>query len=370
MTRRQFLAGLKKTFQGSQEAVIHYLIQEIRFLLAHLPRRPKPTSEEKAILARAAQAIDPLYLEKTFNLFTPATLKRWLMELNRNKWDYSQLQKKRGRPRIDRELEDLIIRLAQENPNDGYQTIAAKLRLLGFISNPETVQNVLKRNGITPATERENTLTWKEFLDMNWNDLAATDFLTWEVLTPYGLVTYYILFFIRHLDRKVHIAGITTHPHERWMAQMAKNLTDPESGFLEDGMVMLHDRDTKYTANFASLLNESGIETLKLPPKCPNMNAHAERFVRSVKQQCLSRMIITSEEQLRKALREYETYYNQERPHQGIGNWIPAEYSTGRKEVKPVGEIRRKQRLGGLLNFYSRDENTQKPNQHNAKSVA
>jgi putative transposase len=320
MTRRKFITELKHIFQNSQEAVIQYLIQEIKYLLAHLSSRPKPTPHEKALLARAAKAVDPLYLEKTFNLFTPATLYRWYRELVREKWDYSKLNKKPGRPKINRELEDLIVKLALENPQDGYQTLAGRLKQLGFITNPETIQNILKRNGIPSSPERSGQLSWREFLDTHWEDLAATDFLTWEVLTPFCLVTHYILFFISHIDRQVHIAGVTTHPNEDWMLQMARNLTDPETGFLKESMLLLHDRDTKYTAHFDRLLNESGVETLKLPARSPNLNAHAERFVRSVKEQCLSRMIITSVERLRKALKEYVEYYNHERCHQGLGN--------------------------------------------------
>ena len=369
MTRRKFISQLKLVFQSSQETVIQYLTQEIKFLVAHLARRPKPTQAEKALLARAAKAVDPLYLEKAFNLFTPATLNHWYRELVRQKWDYSKKRKYPGRPKISPELENLIVKLALENPHDGYQTLVGRLKLLGFQTNPETVQNVLKRNGITPAPERQAQLTWKEFLDIHWEDLAATDFLTWEVLTPFGLVTYYVLFFIRHLDRKVHIAGITTSPNESWMLQMARNLTDRETGFLEPGMMLLHDRDAKYTAHFVKTLDESGIQTLKLPAQSPNLNAHAERFVRTVKEQCLSRMIITSEGQLRKALKEYEEYYNNERCHQGLGNRIPLEEDQdgifGKK-----GKIRKKQRLGGLLNVYFRDENTRKPRQRNDKTAA
>src|ERR1039458_700312 len=200
MTRREFIHELKKVFQSSQEAVIQYLTQEIKFLLGHLARRPKPTQIEKALLARAAKAVDHLYLEKTYNLFTPATLYRWYRDLVRKKWGYSKLKKVAGRPRVSRELEDLIVKLALENPLDGYQTLAGRAKLLGFETNPETVQNILKRNGITPSPERRDQFSWREFLDNHWEDLAATDFLTWEVLTPFGLVTHYILFFIR--DRK------------------------------------------------------------------------------------------------------------------------------------------------------------------------
>jgi len=158
------------------------------------------------MLARAAKAVDPVYLEKTFNLFTPATLHRWYREMVCKKWDYSKLNKKPGRPRINRELETWIVNLALKNPYDGYKTLLGKLETMGFETNIETVQNVLKRNGITPAPDRKDQLTWKKFLELNWESLTATDFLTWEVLTPFGLVTYYILFFIRLKDRKVHIA--------------------------------------------------------------------------------------------------------------------------------------------------------------------
>ncbi len=369
MTRKKFIQKLTLLFKDSQEDLIRYLIQEIKFLQAHLTRRPKPTPAEKAVLARAAKAVDPAYLEKTFNLFTPATLYRWYRELTKSKWDYSKKRKYPGRPRIDKELEALIVELALKNPNDGYPSLAARLSLLGFETNPETVQNVLKRNGIPPSTERMDQMTWKEFLDIHWDDLASTDFLTWEVLTPFGLITHYILFFIRHIDRKVQIAGVTTNPDEKWMLQTARNLTDPDTGFLTPGMMLLHDRDTKYTAHFDRVLNESGVETVRLPPRSPNLNAHAERFVRTVKDQCLKRLIITSESKLRNALKEFVEYYNHERCHQGLGNHIPDPSETNRTQTKE-GKIIRKQRLGGLLNFYYRQKTCPKPNPHNAKTAA
>ncbi len=140
MTRRKFITALKQVFLSSQEAVIQYLTQEIKFLTAHLAHRPKPTESEKAALARAAKSVDPAYLEKTFNLFTPATLYHWYRELVREKWDYSKLKKAPGRPRVSCELEDLIVKLVLENPQDGYQTLAGRLKLLGFETNPETIQ--------------------------------------------------------------------------------------------------------------------------------------------------------------------------------------------------------------------------------------
>jgi putative transposase len=354
MNSRKLVSEFERVFKHSQEAVIRYLTAEIQFLMKHLSQRPKPTDSEKAILARGAKAVDPVYLEKTFNLFTPATLYRWHREMVRKKWDYSKLNPKPGRPRIDRELETWIVKLALENPQDGYKTIVGKLKTLGFETNIETVQNILKRNGITPAPDRKDQLTWNEFLEMNWENLTATDFLTWEVLTPFGLATYYILLFIRLKDRKVHIAGVTTNPNGDWMKQIARNLTTPD-GCLKPGQILIHDRGGQYCPAFKRVLEESGVKTMAIPPRSPNLNAYAERWVRTVKEQCLKRLIITSEEMLRKALKEYVEFYHHERCHQGIGNVIPfpnVKDNVGSKE----GKIVKKSRLGRLLNYYHREQ--------------
>ena len=355
MNRRKFIKKLELVFKKSQEAVISYLTAEIRFLMNHLSKRPKPTETQKALLARAAKALDPVYLEKTFNLFTPATLYRWYREMVRKKWDYSKLKQKPGRPRINQELGTWIVKLALENPTDGYKTLVGRLKILGFETNTETIQNVLKRSGFTPSPDRKDQLTWNEFLKLNWESLVATDFLTWEVLTPFGLVTYYILFFIRLKDRKVHIAGVTPNPNGDWMKQIARNLT-MSNGFLKPGQILIHDRGGQYCPAFKRVLEEAGIKTVAIPPRSPNLNAYAERWVRSVKEQCLRRLIITSEEMLRKALKKYVEFYHHERCHQGIGNLIPfprKEDNIGSKE----GKVKQHSRLGRLLNYYHRTQN-------------
>ena len=176
MTRRKFLSELKRLLNDPRETVIRYLIEQLKFVQNHLAKRPRPTGREKAALARAAKAVDPLYLEKTFNFFQPSTLFRWYRQLVACKWDYSYLQKKRGRPRVDPQLEQLVVRLALENPNDGYESLVGRLKILGFKTNSETVQNLLARNGIPPAHCRKESTTWKEFLENHWDSLVETDF--------------------------------------------------------------------------------------------------------------------------------------------------------------------------------------------------
>jgi putative transposase len=368
VTRRKFIRLLQKSLNDSREAVIRYLTAELRFAAKHLKQRPKPTEGEKRALARAAKAVDPAHLENTFNFFQPSTLFRWYRELIHRKWDYSN-RRGAGRPRVDRDLEEWVVRLAEENPHDGYKTIAGRLGILGFDANTQTVKNILIRNGLPTSPDRREGMSWADFLETHKDLLVGTDFFTWEVLTPYGLATYYVLFLISHGSRKVHIAGVTTNPGGDWMCQIARNLTDPETGFLRQGQILLHDQDAKYTAQFSRILNEAGIRTLKLPYRSPNLNAFSERFVRTVKEQCLSRMLVTSEEALRKALREFTEHYHHERPHQGIGNVIPLP-RPGDCVGSVSGRVRKESRLGSLLNFYHREENPNTTTTSDAKRAS
>jgi hypothetical protein len=148
-------------------------------------------------------------------------------------------------------------------------------------NSDQTVGNVLRRHGIPPAPERKRTTTWTEFIRTHLALLAATDFFTVEVLTLRGLVTYYVLFFIHLESRRVHIAGITAHPNEPWMQQIARNVTMDGCGILCTRRYLLHDRDTKYSAAFRTIIQSAHIETVRLPARSPNLNAHAERWVRS-----------------------------------------------------------------------------------------
>src|SRR5207248_11428733 len=198
--------------------------------------------------------------------------------------------------------------------------IVGALANLGLTVSAQTVGHILKRHGMPPASERKKTTTWKEFIRTHMEVLVATDFFTAEVWTLGGLVTYYVLFFVHLSSRKVHVAGGTPHPNEARMVQVDRNVTMEEWGFLAPGQYLIHDRDGKYCSTFQQIIDAAGVTRVPLPPRSPNLNAYAERWVRSVKVEALSRMILFGERSLRHVLHEYVEHYHHERNHQGKDN--------------------------------------------------
>ena len=233
----------------------------------------------------------------------------------------------------------------------GYTRIQGALGNLGHRVGRGTIANVLKRSDIEPSPERSKRTTWSTFLKAHWKVLAASDFLTAEVWTTRGLVTHYLLFVISLADRVVNIVAITTRPDEAWMLQAGRNLIDVESGAMRGKGYLILDRDTKSTDQFRRLILGSGTNVIRLPPRSPNLNAYAGRFVRSIKYECLNRMIFIGQASLHRAVAEYVDHYHGERNHQGLGNGL---IRAAPSSVQGVGMVRRKQRLGGMLNFYCR----------------
>lgn len=205
-----------------------------------------------------------------------------------------------------------------------------------------------------PAPQREKKLSWREFIRSHAEVLAAVDFFTAEVWTAGGLIIYYVLTFMRVASRQVHIAGITTSPDSRWMQQMARNVPEADTGFLSGCRYLLRDRDTKFGATFDDVLASVGIKPTVLPPRSPNPNAHCERWIRSVKTEVLSKMILFGERSLRHCLAQYLFHYHGERNHQGKKNVILFPVAGDRID-EPTGEICTRERLGGLLKFYHRE---------------
>jgi putative transposase len=327
-----------------------YLVTENRILRNQMQGRVRLSDDERKTLAAIGKRLGRKALEEVASIVKPDTILGWHRTLVAQKFAGSQQRKAPGRPTINQELEALIVRMARENRSWGYDRIVGALANLGCTVSDQTVGNVLKRHGIAPAPERKTTTTWKEFIRTHMDVLVATDFFTAEVWTLGGLVTYYVLFVIHLGSRQVHIAGITPHPNEKWMVQVAHNLTMEEWGFLSPGQYLIHDRDTKFCAAFQQTIDDAGIERVVLPPRSPNLNAYAERWVRSVKDEALSRMLLFGEGSLHHVLNEYVEHYHQERNHQGKGNVLLFP-SSSQKDDSP---IQCRERLGGLLKYYRR----------------
>jgi putative transposase len=282
----------------------------------------------------------------------PDTILSWYRRLVAEKFDGSKRRQYPGRPAVASEVESLVVRMARENTGWGYDRISGAMANLGHTVSDQTVGNILRRHGIAPAPKRSQTISWKDFIATHMSVLAGADFFTVEVLTWRGLVTYYVLFFLHLETRRVNVTGITRHPDQAWMEQIARGATQETWGYLHPCRAVLHDRDTKFCASFRSVLAAGGVKTIPLPPRSPDLNAFAERWVRSVKQECLSKLILFGERPLARSLAEFSAHYHGERNHQGKGNKLLFPEAVGRP--KRGASVHCQQRLGGLLKYYGR----------------
>ena len=257
-----------------------------------------------------------------------------------------------GRPSTPETVRDLILRMAAENRTWGYTRIQGALQNLGHEIGRGTIAKVLKAAGVDPAPERKKGTTWKEFLRSHWEVLAAADFFSVEVWTALGLVRYHVFFVIRLATREVSLVGVAPEPSGPWMKQMARNLTDGWAGFLRGYHYLIHDRASVFGEEFRMLLQAAGVESVRLPARSPNLNAFAERFVRSCKEGCLDQLILIGEASLHRALSNFLLHYHQERNHQGLENTIiRPEFNA----VPSEGSIQCRKRLGGMLRYYYRE---------------
>jgi transposase InsO family protein len=334
-----------------QQDVIEYLQEENRVLREQLGgKRMLFTDAQRRRLAAKAKEIGRKGLFEISTLVTPDTLLRWYRRLIANKYDGSK-SRAIGRPRTAAEIEELILQMARQNLTWGYTRIRGALYNLGHDIGRNTIKRILLGNGLEPAPLRGRTMSWDTFLKAHWGAIAATDFFSVEVLTRVGLVRYFVLFVIDLKTRRVEIAGIAPQPDGEWMKQVARNLTDVDDGFLKRTRYLIHDRDPLFTEGFRKILKPSGVKTVKLPARSPDLNAYAERFVLSVKSECLAKIIPLGERHLRKAVKEYTEHYHLERNHQGLDNEL-IEKLTGRPNMDAPVECR--ERLGGILKYYHR----------------
>ncbi len=331
-----------------QAVIIDYLREENRVLRDRLgPRRLRFTDAERRRLAAKAKLVCRSALREIGALVTPDTLLRWHRQLVAKKYDGSR--GKLGRPTVAPEISILVVRMAKRIPRGDTHAFKVPLWNIGHEVGRNTIARILEEPGIGPAPRRG--MSWKTFLQSHWDIIAASDMLTVEIWVGRSLVRYHVLFAIELATRRVEILGIVPEPDGRWMGQVARNATDAFSGFLTGKRYLIIDRDPRFTKEFRAILNVSGVNIIRTPPRSPNLNAFAERFVRSIKEECLGRMIFFSERQLRNAVSEYVEHYHRERSHQGLENKLiepTAEAASG------AGKLVRESRLGGLLNHYRR----------------
>ncbi len=334
-----------------QTAAVEYLKEENRVLRELLgEKRPRLNDDQRRRLAAKGKALGRKLLATCCCIVTPDTILRWHRKLIAKKYDGSA-SRGPGRPRVAGRTGSLAVRMASENRTWGYKRIQGALANLGHYVCKETVRRILKRDGVEPAPERSTKTTWNEFIRVHWDSLAAADFFTVEVWTPFGLVRHMVFFVIELQTRRVQIAGMAPDPNGAWMSQVARNLTDCFDGFLVGKRFLIHDRDPLYTAQFTKTLAAAGVRCVKLPPKSPNLNAYAERFVRSIKSECLDRMIFFGGKHLRCVVNEYVEHYHVERNHQGIGNRL---IETTTLASPADGPVVSRTRVGGMLKYYYR----------------
>jgi putative transposase len=327
------------------------LRRQLAILQRHNQRVVRPDRDDKVILAfltkqfKHIKQMTTKQLRDVIFIVQPDTVLRWHRDLVRRKWAQKH-SSSGGRPPIKSEIEQLILRFVREN-DWGYGKIVGELRKLGHQVSDQTIANILKRHGIPPLPERKTSLSWQHLMTHYKDQLLACDFFTVETLF---LQTLYVFFFIEIGTRRVHFAGCTPHPTQAWVTQQARQLTwilDEENINMR---FLIRDRDTKFSSSFDAVFNSEHIHIIQTPFQAPKANAFAERWVRSVRNECLDKIIIFNQAHLNQIMREYIDYYNTQRPHQGISQKTPIPFLA-----QHDGRIQCQKVLGGIIHSYYRE---------------
>jgi putative transposase len=342
--------------RSDREKSIELLI--LRHEIAVLRRqvsRPAYQPADRALLTALSRLL-PRSFWYCFSV-TPETLLAWHRRLVSRRWTYPH--RPPGRPPVDKETIALVLCLANENPRWGYRRIQGELIKLGIRLAGSTIAAILKDHGLGPSPRRTGP-TWRAFLRAQASGIVATDFFTVDTLR---LQRLYVLFFIELGRRRVWITGVTAHPDSAWVTQQARNVTADIDDQGIEIKFLLRDRDTKYVASFDTVFTGGGAQLLRTPFRTPNANAHAERFVRTIRSECLDHLLILNRHHLTRVLRSYVRHYNDHRPHQGFSQQIPS--AVNEEARHPVSmpplqrscrdhrrSVRRRDHLGGLIHEY------------------
>jgi putative transposase len=320
-------------------AVLRHQLTVLRRQVA----RPRYTPSDRLVLAVLARLL-PRERWSAF-LVTPGTLLRWHRDLVRRRWTYPH---RHGRGGLDPSVIDLVLRMARENPRWGYQRIAGECAKLGVTVSATSVRNVLRRHRLGPAPRRGGP-TWAQFLRAQASGVLACDFLSGETI---GLSRLYVLFVIELDRRRVWLAGVTANPTGTWVAQRARELLMDMDAHVGRFQLLIRDRDAKFTAAFDNVFTTEGIRVIRTPVRAPKANAYAERWVRTVRTECLDWLLIRNRRHLEHVLAVYVKHYNSRRPHRSLDLQTPLPASPAPARTERVEQIHRVDRLGGLIHEY------------------
>jgi putative transposase len=343
------LLVLRRRSEREKEIEILLLRHQLTVLERQVAR-PQLRQADRALLAAFSRVL-PRKAWKTSLFVTPGTLLRWHRELVARRWTYPH--RRPGRPATAAEVRELVVRLARENPGWGYRRIEGELVGLGIKLAASTVWTILKEEGIEPAPKRLE-VSWADFLRQQAASILECDFLTVDTLF---LKRFYVLFFIELASRRVHLAGITTNPDGGWVSQQARNLLIQLDDEAVRPRFLIRDRDSKFTREFDEVFRSEGVRVIKAPVRAPKARAHAERWVGSVRRECLDRLLIVGHRHLQHVLASYARHYNEHRPHRALGQRPPLSKPPPRgertiAEVVELDRLRRRDLLGGLIHEY------------------
>ncbi len=335
-------SGSRQQYQDLEILVLRHQLRVLR----RRSDRPRLRRLERVLLAAVSRAL-PRSSWSSF-MVTPQTLLRWHRELVRRKWTYRR-KNPSGRPPLDQAIRDLVLRMARENRTWGCVRMKGELARLGIRVSATTIRTLLRRHGLGPAPRRTGP-TWAEFLRSQASGILACDFFAVETIR---LKTLYVLFVIELKTRRVHLAGVSAHPDSAWVTQQARNLSFELAERHRPFRFIIRDRDTKYVSAFDEVFRTDGTETILTPIRAPRANAFAERWVRTVRTECLDWLLIFGPRHLDRVLRIYTAHYNRHRPHRGLALAPPIGGSPS-PVASTAPAIYRRVLLGGLIHEYSR----------------
>lgn len=344
---RELIANLQAALDYQTEKLRIY---EEKYKAETGKERPELTDDERRRLAKRSRAMNQYLLSITENTWSPSTVMDWYRKLIAEKYDSTgENQKKRGRKPVSTDLQELVLRLAEQNPHWGYKRIRDYAEYLGYEISFMTVKRILNKHGIYPADNDRPNSNWDLFFNTHQDVITACDFATYELVTPHGLQREHILFFENIATREVWLGGIAHDPDGNWMAQIGRNQCDMWSGRLLGQKYLIHDRDPLFCQRFKTMLSSIGCQSKPIPPRSPECNGYMESFIKTFKTECLNHLILSTESQLRYVINEFLEYYNHERPHSALGGKMIAPHPQDAD-----GEIMEFSRLGGLLKSYRR----------------